>query len=265
MKKRSFEAGRQVKAYAANRPIQRRNWLNRIEYSPNLQALSLFRILFAGYLFVHFLSVLPYYSDFYGAAGIMPLSALATDQTLYGVANMSSLVRLFDALGIGAIAPAAYPLSLVVLALGYRTRWACGIALVLDAYIFWRNPVAVTGAEVLGRLLLLGCLFLPINRYWSVDAALDRLPRRRPWPALPFIAIRFTLAGVLLLAAHTLPLPDALPSWASAGRKATRFSRRCRIRSTPAHPPDCSSSSTRRACSSSRITSSSRFSSLSRT
>jgi hypothetical protein len=200
MKKRSFEAGRQVKAYAANRPIQRRNWLNRIEYSPNLQALSLFRILFAGYLFVHFLSVLPYYSDFYGAAGIMPLSALATDQTLYGVANMSSLVRLFDALGIGAIAPAAYPLSLVVLALGYRTRWACGIALVLDAYIFWRNPVAVTGAEVLGRLLLLGCLFLPINRYWSVDAAFDRLPRRRPWPALPFIAIRLQIASIYFFA-----------------------------------------------------------------
>ena len=184
MKKRSFEAGRQVKAYAANRPIQRRNWLNRIEYSPNLQALSLFRILFAGYLFVHFLSVLPYYSDFYGAAGIMPLSALATDQTLYGVANMSSLVRLFDALGIGAIAPAAYPLSLrhieemmaergVVVDHTTVHRWAVKILPVLAAVLRRRKRPVGTSWRMDETYILVGGQWKYLYR--AVDRAGDTI------------------------------------------------------------------------------------------
>jgi hypothetical protein len=175
--------------------------LDQIEYSPNFQALSLFRILFAGYLLVRFASVLPYYGAFYGADGIMPLSALASDTSIAGVASLLPLLRLLDAIGIYAIVPVAFPLALVALALGYRTRWACGIAFALDAYLFWRNPYVVSGAEILARLLLLWCLFLPINRYWSIDAALDRLPRRRAWPALPFFAMRLQIASLYFFSA----------------------------------------------------------------
>jgi Vitamin K-dependent gamma-carboxylase len=184
-----------------NRLIQGRWWPNQIEYSPNLQALSAFRILFAGYLLVHFVNMLPYYDDFYGAAGTMPLAALATDNRISGVVSLLPLVRFLDAMGIGTIVPIAFPLSLVALAAGYRTRWACGVALTFAAYLYWRNPLAATGAEVLARLLLLWCLFLPINRYWSVDAALDRLPRRRDWPALPFFAIRLQIASLYFFSA----------------------------------------------------------------
>jgi hypothetical protein len=176
-------------------------WLNQIEYFPNFQALSAFRILFAGYLFVHFVNVLPYYADLYGAAGVIPLAALATDHSIYGAARLAPLLSFLDAAGIGTILPIVFPLSLIALAAGYRTRWACGIALALDAYLYWRNPLAATGAEVLARLLLLWCLFLPINRYWCVDAALDHLPRRRDWPALPFVAIRLQIASLYFFSA----------------------------------------------------------------
>jgi vitamin K-dependent gamma-carboxylase-like protein len=185
----------------ASRSARGRRWLDRIEYSPNLQALSVFRILFAGYLLVNFVTALPYYDAFYGAAGIMPLTALADDHRVAGFTGLLPLIRLLDAAGIGAIIPIAFPLSLVALAAGYRTRWACGVALILDAYMFWRNPYVVTGAEVLARLLLLWCLFLPLNRYWSIDAALDRLPRRRSWPALPFFAIRLQIASLYFFSA----------------------------------------------------------------
>ena len=176
-------------------------WLDRIEYSPNLQALAAFRILFALYLLVQFALLLPSYEDLYGETGVMPLAALAADYRMFGVASLSPLVRLLDAAHIGAILPIALPLALVAFAAGYRTRFAGGVALALEAYLFWRNPVVATGAEVLAWLLLLWGLFLPINRYWSIDAALDRLPRRRGWPALPFMAMRLQIASLYFFSA----------------------------------------------------------------
>src|SRR5260221_2252057 len=161
-----------------------RGWLGRAETAPNLEALSLFRILFGLYLLAQFASVTPYYNDLYGEAGVMPLAALA-DQNLYGLARLLPVVRALDAAGIGFILHTLLPLSLVAFTLGYRTRWAVGVALALECYLNWRNPVTKTGAETLAWLLLLWSLFLPLNRYWSIDAALDRKPRRRPWPTLP--------------------------------------------------------------------------------
>src|SRR6185369_10292474 len=49
--------------------------------------------------------------------------------------------------------------------------------------------------------LLLWCLFLPMARHWSVDAALDPAPRDRPHPTLPFVAIRLQIASLYLFAA----------------------------------------------------------------
>ena len=167
-----------------------------IEYSPNFQALSLFRICFAVYLLATFATAAPFYDVFYTQAGIMPLATLDADRGIAGVATLLPLLRLADALGFAAIVPVAYPLSLVAVLLGYRTRWACGLAFVLNCYLFWRNPLLVSGAEILARLLLLWCLFLPLNRYWSIDAALDTEPRRRAYPALPFFALRLQISSL---------------------------------------------------------------------
>jgi hypothetical protein len=49
--------------------------LNDLEYTPNFQALSLFRLCFAVYLLVQWALVLPFYGDFYGADGLLPFWA----------------------------------------------------------------------------------------------------------------------------------------------------------------------------------------------
>jgi Vitamin K-dependent gamma-carboxylase len=67
--------------------------------------------------------------------------------------------------------------------------------------LYWRNPYLKSGAEDLAHLLLLWCVFLPMNRYWSVDSALDPQSPDRPYPALPFIAIRLQIASLYLFAA----------------------------------------------------------------
>ena len=169
--------------------------LNKLEYTPNFQALSLFRICFASFLLVQWVLVLPFYREFYGADGVLPLAALALDPGL-ATAALLPLLKAMEALGFAQIALVLYPASLVALALGYRTRWAGGLALLCQAYLFWRNPYVDSGAEVLTRLLLLWGLFLPLNRYWSIDAALDPEAWRRAWPALPFFALRLQLSSL---------------------------------------------------------------------
>src|SRR6185295_471337 len=71
----------------------------------------------------------------------------------------------------------------------------------LHSYLYWRNPLITSGAENLSRLALLWCLFLPMARYWSVDAAMDPKPRDRHYPGLPFVAIRLQLCSVYVFAA----------------------------------------------------------------
>ena len=172
-----------------------------LEYAPNFQALSLFRLCLALYLLVQFAGLLPFYSDFYSDVGILPLSVLAGDRAIAGIDSLLPLLRVAQAAGITIVLPILYPLSLLALAIDYRTRWACAFALVFNSYLFWRNPYLDSGAEILARLLLLWSLFLPLNRYWSVDAALDPAPRRRDYPALPFFALRLQISALYFFSA----------------------------------------------------------------
>ena len=172
-----------------------------VEYAPNFQALSLFRILLAFYLLVEFAAGWRFYPDFFTDRGILPLSVLAADRGVAGIATMMPLLRLVEASGIWTLIPILYPLALVALALGWRTRRACGLAFFCASYLYWRNPYLLSGAEILARLLLLWSLFLPLNRYWSVDAALDPESRRRSYPALPFFALRLQIASLYFFSA----------------------------------------------------------------
>ncbi len=58
-----------------------------------------------------------------------------------------------------------------VFALGYQTRLMNATLLVLIWSIQVRNPLVLTGGDVLLRMLLFWCLFLPTAATWSVDAA----------------------------------------------------------------------------------------------
>lgn len=168
----------------------------------DLQALSLFRILFSVYLAVDFIAnALGDLGALYGEAGIMPLAALASDPRLEPVGFLLPLLDILQRVLVPAVLAPLHLAALLAMALGWRTRWAVALVFVLNSYFYWRNPPIVSGVEVLARLLLLWCLFLPLNRYWSVDAALDPAPRRRPGPSLPVLAIRLQIASLYLFSA----------------------------------------------------------------
>ena len=162
--------------------------------TPNFQSLSAFRIALAGCLLGDYLlGIRPFFDDFYGEAGILPLSALLSDPGLLIAATIS---RLLDALGLSLVLPYLYPLALFTFGIGYRTRLSNAVVLLLNSYLYWRNVYVVSGAEDLARLLLIWCLFLPLNRYWSVDAALDPQSRERPYPVQPFVALRLQIVSL---------------------------------------------------------------------
>ena len=170
-------------------------------FQSDLQAFALFRIVFAVYLLCDFfIGQWPYYSDFYGTAGIVPTYVLDSESFRPGLVFMLPLVRFFESARMDTVLPFAYPLAIALFGIGYRTRVAAAIAYVFNSYLFWRNPYVRSGADDLSHLLLLWCLFIPVDRFWSVDAALTKEERSRSTSLVPTLAIRAQVASVYVFA-----------------------------------------------------------------
>ncbi|MGQ0674589.1 MAG: HTTM domain-containing protein, partial [Rhodospirillales bacterium] len=165
----------------------------------DLMSLSIFRILFALFLLGDYaINLTPYYADFYGEAGIAPMAMLAADPD---IVVTKAIAWALETLRLGAMLPVLYPAALLAFALGYRTRLANAAVLLFFLYLYWRNYYLNSGAEALTRLLLIWCLFLPLNRYWSIDSALDPQPRERPCPRLPILAVRLQIVSLYIFSA----------------------------------------------------------------
>jgi Vitamin K-dependent gamma-carboxylase len=167
----------------------------------NYRALSVFRIIFALYLLAEFASLGAHFSDFFGETSILPLSALAPAGSDRVGAALRQGMALFDTPPFPFVLLGLYPLAIVAFGLGYRTRYANAAVLALNSYFYWRNPYVVYGADILARLILLWCLFLPMSRYWSFDAALATGSRTQDYPLLPFLAVRAQVCSVYGFAA----------------------------------------------------------------
>jgi hypothetical protein len=168
----------------------------------DVEALSLFRILFCIYLGGDFVvNTYPWYDDLYGNAGVLPLATVAEHVNFPGLRMAVPLLAVFQTLRISDALPVLYGVALVAFAAGFRTRLANAVTFALNLFLYWRNPFIRSGADELAHLLLLWCLFLPMSRYWSLDSALDPQSSDRPYPALPFVAIRLQIASLYLFSA----------------------------------------------------------------
>jgi hypothetical protein len=165
----------------------------------NYQSLSLFRILFALYLGVDFFAnILPWYSDFYTDQGILPRADLLAHYHGHWV---PTLLLLSDRPLFHLAFITLHILALLAFGLGYRTRSATLVLFITFTSLYWRNYLVNSGAEMLVRLFLLWSLFLPLARYWSIDAALDPRDPTRPYPKLLLAGIRIQIAMIYILSA----------------------------------------------------------------
>lgn len=104
---------------------------------------------------------------FYTDSGVLPRSLLATLYPGYGSASLHALSGsvAFQALLFALAAVAA-----VAMLVGYRTRLAVFLSLLLVVSVQLRNPLVLNSGDVLLRRLLFWGLFLPLGSRWGVDA-----------------------------------------------------------------------------------------------
>jgi hypothetical protein len=170
--------------------------------TPNFRAVSLFRIFLSLYLAIDFtVNVAPYFSELYGNEGILPISALQSDEEIWGHAYIFPVLDAIENIGLKGVFLLLYPVALLCFGIGYLTQYATIAVFVLNSYLIWRNPYLISGADKLAHLLLLWCLFLPLGRYYSIDALLDPKPKTQHYFATGFMVARGQLASLYVFSA----------------------------------------------------------------
>ena len=144
-------------------------------FGVDLRSLAIFRMVLAlialADLTMRADSLVPFYTDL----GVLPRQVLLTD--------LSSRWRLSLLLMSGDVFVQAMLLTLAGLAalsllVGFRTRFVTIFLWVFFVSIHVRNPLVLSNADTLLRLLFFWAMFLPLGAFWSVDCA--RAPSLRP-------------------------------------------------------------------------------------
>jgi len=132
------------------------------------RTLAAFRVALALVVLVDLARRFPDAGAFYTDGGVLPRSVLASLSPSYAAVSLHALSgALVVQLALFALAAAA-ALALLV---GYRTRLAVVVTLVLLVSIQLRNPFVLNSGDVLLRRLLFWASFLPLGSRWAVDAA----------------------------------------------------------------------------------------------
>lgn len=147
-------------------------WFGQVDSRP----LGVFRIVFALLVLKDAIYTLPLARIFYSDEGVTPRSALWD-----GLAR-SNRFSLLDAMPYPWMVTGFLLLWIVVLLMllvGYQTRWATILNALLIVSLHERNPFVLSGADTVFRVLSLWSIFLPLGHYYSIDALRDRLRRYR--------------------------------------------------------------------------------------
>ncbi len=178
-----------------NRPVL--SWLTATTTQTNFRAMALFRIVFSLILLLdYFLNISPNYDVFYTDKGLVPLALWHL--AYYNKSGAFSLLAYSNLTIYHALIRFIYVAGLLAFLTGYRTRLANFIVFIIFVSFYWRNELLVCNIDVLMRALLLFSLFLPLNRFWAFDAALEMQDRMRPFPIVPLVAIKLQISIIYL-------------------------------------------------------------------
>jgi hypothetical protein len=159
-------------------------------FSLDLRSLALFRIFLGILVIADLAGRIPNFRAHYSEDGIMPRELLlqTMNEWRWSLFLMNSSDQFQVALfAIGWIAA-------LLLIVGYRTRLMIVIVWVILMSIQARNPIVLSGADTLLRLVVFWAMLLPLGAVWSVDATRTD-PARRP-TTMRFVS--FTGAGLLI-------------------------------------------------------------------
>ena len=152
--------------YAAARESLRERARPHLGIDP--RALGAFRIAVALVLLSDLLIYrLPAVRTFYTDDGVLPRATLAE---VYPLLERASLYAMSGSARVqtGLLAVAA--VAAVCLLVGYRTRAATGLSVLLFASLYARNPYVLNGGNTVLVAFLFLSLFLPLDARWSLGA-----------------------------------------------------------------------------------------------
>ncbi|MFC6953699.1 HTTM domain-containing protein [Halorubellus litoreus] len=131
------------------------------------RALAALRVLLATVVLVDVALSVADATAFYTDAGVLPRDLLYAE---FPVRGPLSLHSLSGELWWQYVAFALVALAAVAMLVGYRSRLATALTLVLVLSMQFRNPYVLNSGHALLRRLLLWSVLLPVGARWSLDA-----------------------------------------------------------------------------------------------
>lgn len=167
----------------------------------DLRALSLFRILFGVLILVDLMMRCVDAEAFYSDFGVLPrapyIEGFASRFHISLHLAHGSTAWFYTLSGVAMMAAACFTL-------GLKTWPATLVLWVLTVSLHNRNPLIVNGGDVLLRMMLLWCLFLPCSARWSLDA---RREQAGPGPnSEPRVGINLAYSGGTIAATLQIAL-----------------------------------------------------------
>lgn len=158
----------------------------------DLRSLALFRVALGLMLLGDLTRRVHDLSAFYTDSGVYPRKLLAGPDGLWRISLHAANGQVLYELALFLLAFAAAGALLA----GWQTRRATFISWVLFVSLLNRVPILVTPGEMLLAALLFWAIFLPLNVYWSVDAATTDLAstaKRKVHSSWASVAILFQM------------------------------------------------------------------------
>jgi hypothetical protein len=172
----------------------------RRRFAVDTRGLAVFRVALALCLLVDISMRARGVAVFYTDAGVLPRDALAGMFPTLARLSLHSLSGGI-AVQVGLISVSA--VSALALLVGFRSRTAACVALLLQFSLYARNPFLLNGGDTMLLVLLTLAVFAPIGARWSVDAVArdGTVPRStlRPPAVAPlvFLVVIYTSNAVL--------------------------------------------------------------------
>ncbi|MCU4751534.1 HTTM domain-containing protein [Halobacteria archaeon AArc-curdl1] len=178
------------------------------------RALALFRVSLALLILADLLLRSRNFTFFYTEHGVVPRSLareLSADYA-FSFYHLSTNTTVIAAL---FVIQALFAIQLLV---GYRTTFATVVSFLFVVSLDHHNPLVLSYADVLFRLLMFWAIFVPLGERWSVDA-IHR--RRKPRTAVAGIATAFILGQMVYMYVTNGIIKSVSSTWRS-GNAAPR-------------------------------------------
>ena len=150
------------------------------------RALALFRMAIASLIFADLILRSRNFHFYYTENGVVPqylARQLSADHAV-SIFHLTTSTELIAALFV------LHALAAVALFVGYRTRLAMVVSFLFIISLDHHNPLVLSYADILFRLLAFWAIFLPLGERWSIDAVhRERVPRTQIASAATFFVL----------------------------------------------------------------------------